>query len=118
MQRVGADTVRRLATFDAGGLPVVSAYARVEADRGEQALATHADSILHAVRRQVAGHGHLSHAARMSLKADERAIREALTQQEWPAGTAAVVVCSGAGLREEVALSRTVRDRVVVDATP
>jgi hypothetical protein len=118
MQRVAAETVRRLATFDPGGLPVVSVYARVDADPGERALATHADSLLHQVRRHAARDGGLSHAARTSLKADERAIQDALTQQEWPAGTAAVVVCSGAGLREEVALSRTIRERAVVDATP
>jgi peptide chain release factor subunit 1 len=119
MRRVAAATVQRLAEFDAGGLQVVSVYARVEVDPGDRALATHADSLLHDVRRQVARRdGRLSHAARASLKDDEERIRDALTQQPWPAGTAAVVACSGAGLYEEVALSRTIRDRAVVDETP
>jgi Bacterial archaeo-eukaryotic release factor family 10 len=117
MRRVAADTVRRLAAFDAHGLPVVSVYARVEVDPGDRALGTHADSLLHEVRRH-ARNGRLSHAARASLKDDERRIHDALTQQEWPAGTAAIVACSGAGLYEEVALSRTIRDRAVVDGTP
>jgi peptide chain release factor subunit 1 len=118
MRRVSAETVRRLAEFDAHGLPVVSVYSRVEVDPGDRALGTHADSLLHEVRRQVAGNGPLSHAARSSLKDDERRIYDALTQQEWPAGTAAIVSCSGAGLYEEVALSRTIRNRAVVDGTP
>ncbi|HMJ35865.1 MAG TPA: hypothetical protein VK501_18315 [Baekduia sp.] len=118
MRRVSAETVRRLAAFDAHGLPVVSVYSRVEVDPGDRALGTHADSLLHDVRRQVARDGSLSHAARSSLRADERRIHEALTQQEWPAGTAAIVSCSGAGLYEEVALSRTIRNRAVVDGTP
>jgi hypothetical protein len=118
MRRVSAETVRRLAEFDTHGLPVVSVYSRVEVDPGDRALATHADSLLHEVRRQVAGNGTLSHAARASLKDDERRIYDALTQQEWPVGTAAIVSCSGAGLYEEVALSRTIRNRAVVDGTP
>jgi hypothetical protein len=118
MRRVAAETVRRLTEFDSGGLPVVSVYARVEPDPGDRALDTHADSLLHEVRRRVAGNGTLSHAGRASLRVDERRIYESLTQQEWPAGTAAVVACSGAGLHEEITLSRTIRDRAVVDDAP
>jgi peptide subunit release factor 1 (eRF1) len=118
MRRVSAEMVRRLSEFDAHGLPVVSVYSRVEIDPGDRALGTHADSLLHEVRRQAAGNGTLSHAARASLKDDERRIYEALTQQEWPAGTAAIVSCSGAGLYEEAALSRTLRNKAVVDASP
>jgi peptide chain release factor subunit 1 len=117
MRRVSAAMVRHLAEFDARGLPVVSVYARVEVDPGDRALGTHAGSLLHDVRQQAAGGG-LTHSGRLSLNEDERRIFDALTQQEWPAGTAAIVSCSGAGLYEEVALSRTIRNRAVVDATP
>jgi peptide chain release factor subunit 1 len=118
MRRVSAAMVRQLAEFDAHGLPVVSVYARVEVDPGDRALGTHAGSLLHDVRRQAAAGGALTHAGRLSLNEDERRIFDALTQQEWPAGTAAIVACSGAGLYEEVALSRTIRNRAVVDASP
>jgi peptide chain release factor subunit 1 len=117
MRHVSSAMMRELAEFDARGLPVVSVYTRVEVDPGDRALGTHAGSLLHDVRRQVAARG-LTHAGRLSLIEDERRIFDGLTQQEWPAGTAAIISCSGAGLYEEVALSRTVRTRAVVDAGP
>jgi len=114
---ITAETIERIVSFDGGDLPVLSAYVAVEVDPGNRAPRTHAASLMHTIR-PLTENGALGHAARVSLRADIARVEEASQQDGWRPGTMAIFACSGAGLYEEVALPRTVRDRAVADATP
>jgi peptide chain release factor subunit 1 len=80
-------------------------------------LRTKADSLLHRVR-SLAADQTLDHEARVSLRGDIARIAEVSRTEIIARGTVAVFSCSGAQMLEVVRLPRTIRDRIMVDATP
>ncbi|MFC4534831.1 hypothetical protein [Sphaerisporangium dianthi] len=116
---ITAETIERIIRFDGGDLPVVSLYARVGQD-GQATLATRLNGLLHEIR-PLGRDSSLGRQARMSIRGDIDRI-EGLAglgglERAGP-GSVAVFSCSEADLFEQVMLPRTVRDRVMVDATP
>jgi hypothetical protein len=114
---ITAKDLERIKVFEAGDLPVVSLYVGLEPDPAQRAAGTRVSSLLHELTPWIEDRG-LPRAQRMSIRGDVARIRQAVTRERWTPGTTAVFSCSGADLFEEVALPRSVRDRVVVDATP
>jgi peptide chain release factor subunit 1 len=110
--------IDRLIEFDSGGLPVLSAYVRVPAEKAARStLNSEVSSLIHQVR-PLANDKSLEHEARVSLRSDIERIEAEATQELWkPGRTVAIFACSGAGLYEEVSLPRLIRERVMVDAT-
>ena len=115
---LSAQTLDRIARFHGEGLPVVSAYLGVEGGAdARRALQTRTDSLLHRVRSLV-GDRTLDHEARVSLRGDIARIEKVTRTETIARGTLAVFSCSGAQMLEVVQLRRTIRDRIMVDATP
>jgi len=115
---LSAPTLDRIARFRGGGLPVVSTYVGVEGGPdARRALQTKTDSLLHSVRSLADGRT-LDHEARVSLRGDISRIEEVTRTQTNVRGTVAIFSCSGAQMLEVVRLPRTIRDRIMVDATP
>jgi peptide chain release factor subunit 1 len=112
------ECVRRVTTFRADGYPVVSMYVGIPRDSGHRPdLRTRVGNLLHQIR-PLAGDASLPRAARLSIRADLGRIESALGRGRWRPGAIAIFACSGRGLFEEVALPRSVRDRIMVDASP
>jgi peptide subunit release factor 1 (eRF1) len=113
------ETIDRLIQFDSGGLPVLSVYVRVPAEKAARStLNAEVSSLIHQVR-PFANDKSLDHEARVSLRADIERIEAEGTQELWkPGRTVAIFACNGADLYEEVSLPRLIRERVMVDATP
>jgi peptide subunit release factor 1 (eRF1) len=115
---ITAETLHRIIHFDAHGLPVVSLYVPVPADPGERSqLRSRVASLLDRIR-PVAEDPALTREARLSVREDITRLETLLAGERWMPQGMALFLCSGAGLLEEVRLPRSVRDRVVVDATP
>jgi Bacterial archaeo-eukaryotic release factor family 10 len=115
---ITAEMVDRITRFDGRGLPVVSAYVPLSLDPKERgAAATHASSLAHEIRPLTEDES-LSRDARLSLRDDIQRLEGVTADERLPAGTLTVFSCSGAGFFEELVLPRTLRDRIVVDATP
>jgi hypothetical protein len=115
---ITAETLDRVTGFERTGLPVVSLYAGI--DTGTDApttLRTRVASLLHKIR-PLAEDRSLEREARLSVRGDIERITDTVEHERWTPGAVAFFSCSGAGLFEEVDLPRTVRDRVIVDATP
>lgn len=111
-------TIEKIAELDGGGLPILSAYVLVPKATDQRAkLRTRGASLLHGIRPQVED-GDFDREARLSLREDIERIDEALQNGDRRAGSAAFFACSGAGLFEEVALPRFVREGAVIDPTP
>lgn len=114
-----AETINRIAGFDAKGLPVASLYARVDADPAQRVgLHSRVTSMLDQQISPLAKDENLDRAARLSLRGDMERIRGVLGEERWKPGAIALFSCHGRDLFEQVSLPRGVRDRVVVDATP
>ena len=115
---ITAETLHRITHFEAHGLPVVSLYVPVPPDPGERAgVRSRVASLLDRIR-PVGEDPSLSHEAKLSVRDDITRIETLVREERWLPHGMALFACSGAGLLEEVRLPRTVRDRVVVDATP
>jgi peptide chain release factor subunit 1 len=115
---ITAETLQRIIHFDPHGLPVVSLYVPVPADPGERSkLRSRVASLVDRIR-PVAEDPALTREARLSVREDITRIETLLIKERWSPHGMALFSCTGAGLFEEVRLPRTVRDRVVVDATP
>ncbi len=114
---ITAETVNRIVRFQAGGLPVVSLYCRVDPGASPREVHTRVDSLLDQVRPVAKDHV-LDHRSRLSVRTDIERIKDAQGAERWPPGTVAIFSCSGRGLYEEIPLPRRVRERVMVDATP
>jgi hypothetical protein len=113
-----AATIDRLRAFQGRGLPTVTAYVAVAPGPEGRAMArSETDSLLHRIRPLVEDRS-LEHDARMSLREDIERIEELFDAGARSAGTLAIFSCSGGGLLEVIVLPRTVRDRIMVDATP
>lgn len=112
---ITADTIRRITSFRADGLPVVSVYLGVAADQGaHRAPRDRVDRLLHQIR-PLADDDSMSRRARQSLRSDLRRIEDTLHRATGPT---ALFTCTGGQFLETVTLPRPVRDRIVVDATP
>ena len=115
---ITAETLHRIIQFDPHELPVVSLYVPVPAEPGERSqLRSRVASLVDRIR-PVAEDPALSREARLSVRRDLTRIETLLTEERWLPRGMALFLCSGAGLFEKVRLPRSVRDRVVVDATP
>ncbi|HEX6521931.1 MAG TPA: hypothetical protein VF070_18280 [Streptosporangiaceae bacterium] len=114
---ITAETVNRIVRFQAGGLPVVSLYCRVDPGASPREVHTRVDSLLDQVRPVAKDHD-LDHRSRLSVRTDIERIKDAQGTERWPPGTVAIFSCSGRGLYEEIPLPRRVREQVMVDATP
>jgi peptide subunit release factor 1 (eRF1) len=114
---ITAETVNRIVRFQAGGLPVVSLYCRVDPGASPREVHTRVDSLLDQVRPVAKDHD-LDHRSRLSVRTDIERIKDAQGTERWPPGTVAIFSCSGRGLYEEISLPRRVREQVMVDATP
>jgi hypothetical protein len=113
-----AGTVDAIVGFDGQDLPVTSIYASVERDPGlREDLQVRMSSMLDQIR-PLAKNGSAGHDARLSVRADIQRIKEALAEERWRPAGVAIFACSGRGLYEEVPLPRSVRDQVMVGATP
>jgi peptide chain release factor subunit 1 len=113
-----AESVQRVIGFRAAGYPVVSMYVGIPRDSGYRPnLRVRVGNLLHQIR-PLAGDVSLRRAARMSIRTDLERIETALDQGRWRSGAIAVFACAGRGLFEEIALPRSVRDRIMVDAAP
>ena len=108
------ETIGRIIGFDGAGLPVVSAYVRVEPDNS---VHTRLSSLLDQIRPLGKSHS-LEHDARLSIRGDVERISRAAGEERWKPGTMALFSCHGRDFFEAVSLPRAVRDRVTVDATP
>jgi peptide chain release factor subunit 1 len=108
--------MRRVTGFKANGYPVVSMYLGIPRDSGYQSdLRTRVGNLLHQIR-PLATDPSLRRAARMSIGTDLKRIEAALDRGRWRPGAIAVFACAGRNLFEEIALPRSVRDRIIVDA--
>jgi peptide subunit release factor 1 (eRF1) len=114
---ISTETVRRLTQFDGGGLPVISVYVGRPVGTSPRGVESKVHSLLDGIRL-LAKDESLSHDARRSVREDLERMEQALVEQPWKPGTAAVFSCSRGGLFEQVRLPRPVRDRLVVDTSP
>lgn len=113
-----AESVQSVIGFRAAGYPVVSMYVGIPRDSGYRSdLRTRVGNLLHQIR-PLAVDVSLRRAARMSVRTDLERIEAALDQGRWRPGAIAIFACAGRGLFEEIALPRSVRDRIMVDAAP
>ena len=113
---ITAETVNGIVRFEANGLPVVSLYCRVDPGEvgGECAPGCRACWTRSArwPRTVTSTTGH-----RLSVRADIKRIKDAMSSERWPPGSIAIFSCSGRDLYEEIPLPRRVREQVMVDAT-
>ena len=114
---ITAETVNGI-RFNGNGLPVVSLYARVPAERqGCQAVIhSQVDSLLHDVR-PMAEDRQLGRDAMLSIRGDIERIDEVVGEERWSPGLGRAVLLQRSRLFEEVPLTRAVRERVLVDET-
>ena len=78
---ITAETVSSIRTFDGGGLPVVSLYARVNpGPDGQREVRTRVSSLLDEIR-PLAKHGIAEREWRMSLRGDIDRIKSAVGQE-------------------------------------
>jgi peptide chain release factor subunit 1 len=80
-------------------------------------LQTKTNSLLHRVR-SLADDRTLDHEARVSLRDDIARIEKVTRTETIARGTVVIFSCSAAQMLEVVRLPRTIRDRIMVDATP
>jgi peptide chain release factor subunit 1 len=114
-----AETIDRIVHFDAGGLPVTSLYARVQAGPGQRDdLHSRISSLLDQQVSPLSRDEAVDREARLSLRGDMARIRQAVGEDRWAPGAIAFFSCHGRDMFEEVSLPRGVLDRAVVDATP
>lgn len=114
-----AETIDRIVHFDAGGLPVTSLYAKVEAGPGQRDdFHSRISSLLDQQVNPLARDETVDRAARLSLRGDVARIRQAVGEDRWTPGAVAFFSCHGRDMFEGVSLPRGVLDRAVVDATP
>jgi peptide subunit release factor 1 (eRF1) len=113
---IEVETIDRIVGLDGGGLPVVSLYVQVEADR-RRAVDSQLASLLDQIR-PLAYDGSLDREARLSVRGDIEHIQRSAREQRWRPGTMSIFSCSGRGLFEELELPRRIHDQVVVDRTP
>ena len=114
---ITAETVSSIRTFDGGGRPVVSLYARVApGPDGQREVRTRVSSLLDEIR-PLAKDGIAEREWRMSLRGDIDRIKRAAGQERWPPAAIVIFACSGRGLYTEVPLPEYVPDRVIVEAT-
>ncbi|MFD9222211.1 hypothetical protein ACFWDI_19880 [Streptomyces sp. NPDC060064] len=112
------EQVDQILRVEGNGLPCVSLYVPVEADRrGRRAFMARLASLLDRIR-PLAEDSSLEHAARLSLREDIAKIEKTLVEEPHEPGAVAVFSCSGNGVYEEVRLPRSTRERIVVDADP
>jgi len=114
---ITAETVNRIVRFQAGGLPGVSLYCRVDPGASPREVHIRVDGLLDQVPPVAKDHD-LDHRSRLSVRTDIERIKDAQDAERWPPGTVAIFSCSGRGLYEEIPLPRRVREQVMVDATP
>jgi peptide chain release factor subunit 1 len=116
---ITAETIERVTRFDGGKLPVTSVYLGLRKDRRAlRSLSTQASSLLHQIR-PTAKDQSLDREVRLSVRGDIERIEAEAAPERQPFGRAlAIFSCSGQEFYEEIELPRSVRDRVVVDATP
>jgi peptide chain release factor subunit 1 len=115
---ITTETIDGVVGFDAGGLPVVSLYAAVPENPGDRrTLRSRVHSLIHEIRL-MAEHSSGGRDAMLSLRSDIERMDAAVGEERWPPGAIAMFSCSGRGFFETVELPRSVRDRVLVDATP
>src|SRR3984957_5228041 len=114
---ITAETVNGIARFQASGLPVVSLYCRVDPGESQREMRARVDSLLDQVRPLARDHD-FDHRHRLSVRADIKRIKDAMTSERWPPGTIAIFSCSGRDLYEEIPLPRRALEQVMVDATP
>jgi hypothetical protein len=108
-------TLRRITGFHGNGLPVLSVYVTVPAERQEQdSLHPRAHDLLAQVR-EVAGDRDVPHDVRVSLRDDIARIDADAGSGWWKPPGIAVFACSGRELYEVVQLPRSTRERVVLD---
>ena len=106
-----------LTGFEPDGLPVLSVYLEVPAEKAaRRRLRSTVDSLLHEVRPR-ADDRKLERRARLSLRNDIQRLRDAEENDHWQPGGVAVFACDGTGLFEEIHLPRVLRNRVTVDET-
>ncbi len=113
---IQAETIDRIVQLRGDGLPVVSLYIHIDADRRSD-VDSQLSSLLDEIR-PLAYDGSLSHEARLSVRNDIELIQKAAGQERWKPGAVSIFSCSGRGLYEQVELPRAVHDRIVVDDTP
>ncbi|MDT7775927.1 MAG: peptide chain release factor subunit 1 [Pseudonocardiales bacterium] len=113
------DQIRRILRLQGDGFPILSLYAQVPVDPGDRrGLRSRVDSLLSEVR-PLASDPSVDRDERLSVRADIEHIEEHITEQhDWRPGTLAMFSCSARQIFEEVALPRTVHDRIVLDNTP
>jgi peptide chain release factor subunit 1 len=116
---IDPEVIDRLLHFTSEDAPVLSVYLAVPADPGElRGVESRLHSLLKPVH-ELADSDELGHYERESLRHGvDRARDIANRVREFEGHSVGVFVCDRAGLYEEVVLPRSVRDRVVVDATP
>jgi peptide subunit release factor 1 (eRF1) len=112
------EIVERIRRFDGAGIPVTSAYVGVRGGPGTQGdVHTQLSSLFHEIRH-LPDDPSLGHDVRLSIRDDMARIEAASGERRWPPGAVAFFSCGARGFLEVVTLPRTVRDRIVVDATP
>jgi hypothetical protein len=73
---ITTETVNRIVRFQAGGLPVVSLYCRVDPSASPREVHTRVDSLLDQVRPVAKDHN-LDHRSRLSVRTDIERIKDA-----------------------------------------
>jgi peptide chain release factor subunit 1 len=115
---ITAEHVRHVLELDGAGLPVVSLYVRVPLPPDDKELRARVNSLLSEVRALAADQS-VERDVRLSVRSDIQRIEDHVAQ--WRVGRPGMLVffcCSGRDIFEVVELSRPVRGRLVLDATP
>lgn len=113
---IQADTIDRILGMKGDGLPFVSLYVDVNAER-RRGLGSQLASLLDQIR-PLAYDGSLEHDARLSVRNDIGRIQRAAAEERWRPGAVGIFACAGRGVFEQVHLPHGVHNRVVVDETP
>ena len=115
---ISAELVDRLNHLPSNGLPVLSAYVRVDpADASHRRTQSSVASMLHELRGLIEDPS-LGREEVLSLRGDLEQIATFAAEGNWEPHAVALFSCSGRGLFEQVVLPRALRDRFVVDKTP
>jgi hypothetical protein len=118
---ITAETIKRVTRFDGRELPVTSVYLGLQTDRRAlRSLSAQTSSLLHQIR-PTAKDQSLDRKVRLSVRGDIERIETETVREGRSSGEAlalAIFSCSGWDFYEELGLPRSVRDRIVVDATP
>ncbi len=113
---IEADTIDRLVRLKPNGLPVLSMYVHID-QADDRDTDTRVQSLLDQVR-PLADDQSLDREVRLSMREDIEQIELAARLERWNPGSVGIFSSSRQGIFEQVALPRTVADRVVVDTTP